>query len=94
MKIGKLKIATGAPDPERLLASTGCTPAAMYALLGVPVIAGTVAGALLACAKGDALPLRHELAAAIAREGVDAIRAEVRKLYAPEGQKSGEEAEA
>jgi hypothetical protein len=90
MKIGKLELG-GRPDPERLLASTGYSPAAMHELLERLLHRRHVAAALLACT-GDKLPDRHELATLIAEAGVDQVRAEVRELYAQhsEGSASGE----
>jgi hypothetical protein len=94
MKIGELKMKVAAPDPARLLSSTGYTPEAMAALLDTgTLMAGTVAAALLACASGDDLPERHDLARAIAAEGVAGVQEQVRRLYARKDRARGDEKE-
>lgn len=71
----------GAPDEARLLSSTGVSRAEMARMLSGHCLAGTVASALLACAAGDELPSRADLARAIAADGVAAVKEKVARIY-------------
>lgn len=79
MKIGEIELEAGAPDAERLLASTGLSVAEMLQRLRSSVPAHLLARAIHACAaeaEGVAA-----LARAIAAEGVETVRAQALKLY-------------
>jgi hypothetical protein len=82
MKIADYDLRLGPPNADRLLALSGQRPAAMANLLEGPLIASTVAAAVLACATGEDLPTQHDLAVAIEADGVDQVRSEIRKKYA------------
>lgn len=80
MKIGNYDLEMGAPSAARLVSLTGCSPAVMLDLLRSSVIASTVASAIMACV-GEGDIERHELASAIAAEGVDKVREAVLDHY-------------
>lgn len=83
MKIGKQTLKLVERKPEEvdagLLQLTGCGFAEIREALAYPMIAGTVAAALLPLL---AEPIeRHALAQAIAEAGVDDVRQQVRAAY-------------
>jgi hypothetical protein len=79
IQIGQLKLKVGAPDPERLVESSGQSVAAMRRLLDGNLFAGIVAKALHACLKAEHDV--HDLAVRIEHAGVAEVRALVRELY-------------
>jgi hypothetical protein len=93
IRIGDLELETRAPDDldAKLQALTGCVSAEVHAMLRGPhLLASSVARALhpfLVEARDLA-----ELAMAIAAHGVDAVRAEVAKLYEEAGELAAETA--
>jgi hypothetical protein len=84
MKIGKLELELVKPEEldRQLLALTGCSAAEVFLQLEQAAIASSVASALRPFLQDPPPPA--ELAQAIADEGVVAVRALVRQLYADE----------